>query len=600
MTPLLPLVAAVPLLAAALLALFGRLVPDVVGDVAGMVAAAVPAVLAAIVLSRTAHAFLSYWFGGWRPRAGDFPVGIGWAVDRLGAGLALLVLVLLTSTLVYSWRYMEGDRYLYVVLMLAFGGAMAGFALSGDIFNMFVFFELMSVAAYALTAYQVEEASPLQGSFNFAVAQTIGGFLVLIGIALLYGRTGSLNLAEIGRKLSHDGHGGLVVVAFGLIVCGFLGKAAVVPFHFWHADAHAAAPAPVAALFSGVMLELGIYAVARIYWVVFSGSLGSFEHPIRDILLGVGAVAAVVGALMTGLQRHVKRLLAYSTITHMGCFLIGVALLTPDGLGGVAVYVVVHAFAKSALFLIGGVLLVARGGIDELLLHGEGKGLRVAAVAWFVAALALAAPPFLGSFTGHALIEDSASKLGYWWVPVVLAFASIGSTAAIFRAGFRIFLGAGDAEDPILSQEPSDSPPPEEHPQLVTMVGVSLVLALAGLGIGAWTGLATHAVAAAREFTDRAGYTAAVLDHHIFAPPPPEAWHTTTASIAWSVVTLVGAILVGFVSVYRNRMPQWLTAGLTRAYAPLRAIHSGHVGDYVAWLTFGTAVIGGLFALTIR
>lgn len=601
MTALLPLVVAIPLLAAALVALAGKLVPAVSSDLAGIAAALAPTLLAAIVLVRTSRSFLTYWFGGWQPRPGHFPIGIGWAVDRFGAGLAVLVLTLLTATLVYSWRYMEGDRYLYVVLMLGFGGAMAGFAMSGDIFNMFVFFELMSVAAYALTAYNVEEKSPLQGSFNFAVAQTIGGFLVLMGIALLYGRTGALNLAELGVRLSHDGrHDGLVVAAFTLITCGFLGKAALVPFHFWHADAHAAAPAPVAALFSGVMLELGVYAVARIYWVVFSGALAGFEHPIRDILLGIGAITAVVGALMTGLQRHLKRLLAYSTIAHMGCFLIGVALLSPDALGGAAVYVIAHAFAKSALFLIGGVLLVTRGGIDELLLHGLGRRLHVAAVTWFIATLALASPPFLGTFTAHALIDDSASGLGYWWVPVVLAFASIASTAAILRAGLRIFAGAGDAEDPILSQEPSESPPPLAHPQLVTMLGVSLLLALAGLAAGAWTGLATRAVEAAHTFTDRVGYTAAVLQHRAPAAPSPESWHTTTSSLVWAVVTLVGALAIGFASVYRNRMPQWVTDGLGAAYAPLRAIHSGNIADYVAWLTFGVAVIGGLFAVTIR
>src|SRR5689334_7539916 len=133
--------------------------------------------------------------------------------------------------------------------MLACGAAMTGFVLSGDIFIMFVFFELMSVCAFALTAYQVEEAGPIQGAFNFAVSNTIGAFLVLLGIALLYGRTGSLNLAEIGRRLTEDGrHDGLVVAAFSLITCGFLGKAAMVPFHFWLADAYATAPAPVCVL----------------------------------------------------------------------------------------------------------------------------------------------------------------------------------------------------------------------------------------------------------------------------------------------------------------------------------------------------------------
>jgi multicomponent Na+:H+ antiporter subunit D len=303
---------------------------------------------------------------------------------------------------------------------------------------------------------------------------------------------------------------------------------------------------------------------------------------------------------MCGLQRHVKRLLAYSTIAHAGCFLIGVALLSPDALGGAAAYVIAHAFAKGALFLVGGILLVTRGGIDELLLHGFGKRLYVAAAAWFIATLALASPPFLGTYTGHALIDDSASTLGYWWVPIVLAFATIGSTAAIFRAGLRIFLGAGDPEDPVLSQQPSESPPPEERPRVGIMLGVTLVLALAGLLCGAWTGLATRAVEAAHTFTDRLGYAAAVLDHRVPPPPPPESWHTTTSSIAWATVTLVGSLVIGFASVYRNRWPEVATRALDRAYAPLRAVHSGHVGDYVAWLTFGTAVIGGLFAVTIR
>src|SRR4051812_23898689 len=453
MSHLIPLIAAVPLLAATAIALVGKWIPGVVADVVGFTAAALPIVFAAIVLGRTGGDILQYWFGGWKPKSGSFPVGIGWAVDSIGASFALFVLVLLLSALVYSWRYMQDERYLYVVLMLCFGAAMAAFVLSGDIFNMFVFFELMSVSAFALTAYKVEEASPLQGSFNFAVSNTIGAFLVLFGITLLYGRTGSLNLAEIGQRLTFDGrHDGLVVGAFALITCGFLVKAAIVPFHFWLADAHAVAPAPVCVLFSGVMVELGLFAVARIFWTVFAGVLGEFEHPIRDVLLGVGAVTAILGALMCGLQRHVKRLLAYSTIAHSGCFLIGIALLTPDALAGAAVYVLAHALAKGALFLVGGILLVTRGTIDELELFGRGREHRVAAFAWFVAAAALASPPFLGTFSGHALIEDAAGAEGFWWVPLVLAFATIGSTGAIVRAGLRIFFGVGEPDDPILSE----------------------------------------------------------------------------------------------------------------------------------------------------
>jgi multicomponent Na+:H+ antiporter subunit D len=235
-----------------------------------------------------------------------------------------------------------------------------------------------------------------------------------------------------------------------------------------------------------------------------------------------------------------------------------------------------------------------------LLLQGKGRSLPVAGVAWFVAALALASPPFLGTFTGHALIEDSASTLGYWWLPAVLAFSSIGSAAAIIRAGLRVFFGWGDHHDPLLSKEPSEGSAPSDRPSLALMQAVTLALAVAGLAVGAWPGLAANLVEAAHQFVDRADYARVVLDHAPPAAVPHEVWHTTTSSVVWSVVTLVGSVAIGVLSLYRARLPKAATEALGRVLAPLRAAHSGHIGDYISWLTFGVAVIGGLFAFTIR
>src|SRR5205807_3191493 len=179
------------------------------------------AVISMLVLVRSERMTLVHWFGGWQPRHG-LAIGVGFVAEPLGAGMAALAGVLVTAALVFSWHYMEEAPRLYRVLMLVFLAGMNGFALSGDLFNMFVWFELMGVAAYALAGYMVEELGPLQGALNFAITNTVGAFLILFGIGLLYGRTGALNLAQLGRTLGGRPADGLVIVAFALLASGLL------------------------------------------------------------------------------------------------------------------------------------------------------------------------------------------------------------------------------------------------------------------------------------------------------------------------------------------------------------------------------------------
>ena len=607
MDVLVPLPVAIPLIAAAALTATGHFLGRRADDLVALAASAATMVISLLLVFQASDHRLAYWFGGWRARHG-LALGISFTVDPAAAGFAALAATLMTASLVFSWRYFDEVGTLFHVLMLVFLAGMCGFALSGDLFNMFVWFELMGAAAYALTGYRVEERGPLQGAINFAVTNTLGAYCVLIGIALFYGRTGALNLAQIGNTLAGQKPDGLVVVAFALVICGFLVKGAIVPFHFWLADAHAVAPTPVCVLFSGAMVELGLYGVARVYWTAFEGVPGAHAGGLTNLLLGLGALSAVVGAVMCFLQRHVKRLLAYSTISHAGVILIGIALLTPDGLAGSASTVIAHGLLKGGLFLCVGIVLSRLNSVDELVLHGHGRALWATGTLFTIGALGLAAPAPFGLFLGKSLLEESAAQHGYWWVAPLVTAVTIVSVAAILRVAGRVFLGLGAAEDALLSPEPDEEREVERDPERssVLMLVPTALLILAGIGIGLVPGLEPHLQHAADVFRDRHSYVATVLQGRIEhgSVGSLELLKLPAASVAWSLVSFFGAIGLAALALCRHRLVPERARRRTHALAGgglrvLRSVHSGVIGDYVAWLTFGVAALGGLLALIL-
>jgi multicomponent Na+:H+ antiporter subunit D len=475
---------------------------------------------------------------------------------------------------------------------------------------MFVWFEVMGVAAYALTAYRPEERGPIQGALNFAITNSVGAYLSLSGIGLIYGRTGALNMAQIGEYVDRHPADRLVVVAFLLIISGLLIKSAIVPFHFWLADAHAVAPTPVCVLFSGVMVELGLYGIARVYWSMFGQALGH-RAAISHVFLALGVLTAVVGALFCFRERHIKRMLAFSTISHAGIFLTGIALLTPLGLAGTAVYVAGHGLVKAALFLCTGIILHRLGSVNETWLHGRGRPLRVTGVVFTLAGLGLADLPPFATFLGKGFIDTSAAAHGVSWTMAVFIVCGILTGGAVLRVAGGVFYGLGDApsEDPGMAkaadEEKSETDSGKQRTPL-TMIIPPAVLVVMALVMGLLTPFGPAVQAAAIRFEDQAGYNATVLaGAHITHPvaiAAAEGAGITAADVLTGAGSTVGALILAFLALYWRRLPLLRRgyepgAGLT---APLRRFQSGVVNDYVTWIVLGLACVGGVLAFIVQ
>jgi multicomponent Na+:H+ antiporter subunit D len=598
-----PLAVAVPFATAALLAALRpwRTRDDLLATIVAIVAVGFCWALAVDAV-RSSEPVVSY-LGNWQPLPNGAEIGVTMTIDPLGAGLATLAALLVATALLFTWRYFDTRGPTFHALLLVFLGGLVGFALTGDLFNLFVFFEVMSVSAYALTAYRIERPAPLQGALSFAVTNTVGAMMILFGIALLYGRTGALNMAQVGEALATREADGLVIVSFALIVGGFLVKAAIVPFHFWLAEAYAVAPTPAVIVFTGVMSDLGIYAVARIYWTVFEGPLSAHAEGIRAVLVGFAVVTALLGAVMCLFQPHLKRLLAFVTISQVGLAMVGVALLTPGGLAGAALLVPADGLLRAGLFVCLGILIHRCGSVHELHLHGQGGRVpRLVAALFVLAAVGLAAAPLLGAFAGKSLVEDAAADVGYGWVTAVFVIATVLTSGALLRAAGRIFLGRGaGAEATDIVREESEFTGAKGYtPNSVLATAVLLILG--GLVFGILPGVVDQVQDAAARFTDRALYDAAVLGTPV--PPLPHAEHPGIGigAVALGLLTATGSLGLGYLLLRRPRPfdhPIEPSGLVGPAILRLRRLHSGQIGDYVAWAVLGFAALGGALALTI-
>ena len=426
---LIPLFVAVPLGMSLLVQLVARR-QQVLAEILSIITLLV---LALMSVNTIGHSGI-YNLGGW-----PTPVGIDMRLDALATLLLLSVNIVGFAVSLYSVDYMRrftARSHFYSLFLLMVTG-MNGVILAGDLFNLYVFLEVAAIASYSLVAFGCAHEE-LEASFKYIVLGSLSSALILTGVALVYGITGTLNLAHIAARIAETGKDTPLLLAFGLFICGFSFKAALVPFHAWLPDAHPAAPAPVSAMLSGVLIKaIGIYVLARLAFNVF-GITGNE----LSLLRWLGLLSMVAGGLLAVGQKDIKRLFAYSSISQVGFMILGLGLGTPLGLVGGLYHLVNHAFFKSLLFLNAGAVEYATGTRKLKKLGGLNRQLPVTAATSLVGSMSIAGIPPFNGFWSKLIIVLACVEAGYYGFAIAAVLVSIVTLAYQLKVQRMAFFSA--------------------------------------------------------------------------------------------------------------------------------------------------------------
>ncbi|MCM8782651.1 MAG: monovalent cation/H+ antiporter subunit D family protein [Candidatus Omnitrophica bacterium] len=372
-----------------------------------------------------------YRVGGWPP-----PIGISMVLDGLSSFILMSVNLVSFLVCLYSVSYMNKytDKYRFYSLFMLMLAGMNGVIVTGDLFNLFVFLEIASISSYALVAFGTE-AEELEASFKYAIMGSVASSFILLGIALLYSYTSTLNMADMGSVLLSRGNSLLVNFISVLFLMGFGLKAALVPFHAWLPDAHPSAPASISAMLSGVLIKvLGVYALMRIYFNILG-----INNIILSIFMFLGAASMLVGVILALGQWDFKRLLAYHSISQIGYIILGIGLGSPLGILAGLFHLFNHSIFKSLLFLNSGAVAYRLGTRDLQDMGGLKERMPTTANTNLVASLSIAGiPPFNGFFSKFLIIVAciQSRQIIYGICAVIASILTLASFMKVQKYAF--------------------------------------------------------------------------------------------------------------------------------------------------------------------
>jgi multicomponent Na+:H+ antiporter subunit D len=424
------LIIIVPLMAALVTPLLGWIRKDICYP--WVIAAFLVSFVSAVtVLNTVIHeGVIHYHMGGWLP-----PWGIEYVIDHLNAMMLVLISGTAFLVAIYSKRSIEQELpeqsvYFYTLFLLQVTGFL-GIVITGDVFNLYVFLEIASLAGYALIAIG-EEGAPL-ASFRYIILGTVGACFYLLGVGYLYIVTGSLNMADLSGILPELYGSKVVLVAFAFFMVGLALKMALFPLHVWLPDAYTKAPSVASTLLAPLMTKVAIYVLLRLMFTVFRPYLSFELLPMSKILLIAGIVAIFAGAIMALAQVDFKRMLCYIIVAEVGYMVGGIGLANSVAIKGVVLHVMNDVVMTLGLFTVAGIITFKMKSHNLTDFKGLFKKMPLTMAAFVVVALSIiGVPPTCGFFSKWYLIHGSVIA-GNWIFVVALLFSSLINIVLFFR-----------------------------------------------------------------------------------------------------------------------------------------------------------------------
>jgi multicomponent Na+:H+ antiporter subunit D len=434
------------------------------------------------------------------------PYGISFVLDLFSALMLTLTSVVGLVVLIYALGSMDGDRErlgfyaLYHFLLLGVCGSF----LSGDLFNLYVFFEVMLLSSFALMTLGGERGQ-LEGGLKYVVINMVSSTLLVSAVGIIYGATGTLNMADLSLRLA-EAPPGLSTVLASMFIIAFGIKAGLFPLFFWLPASYHTPPPAVSAVFAGLLTKVGVYALFRVFTLIFVQDT-AYTHTLLLVIAGLTMVSGVLGAVA---QYDVRRLLAFHIISQIGYMIMGLALFTPLALLGAILHIGHNMMVKTSLFLIGGCMGQLRGTYDLKRLGGLLREQPRLAGLFLVAALSLAGlPPLSGFFSKYILVRAGIESEQYLIVAVslVVSLLTLFSMLKIWNEAF--WKPALVPRNEATAQLPS---PVRQHPSAWLLVAPVAVLVLLSIALGLFAeGAYTLVLRAAEILLNPEIYRAAVL-----------------------------------------------------------------------------------------